>query len=39
MPHQPTVSEETGFDGLLRRVPDQSAVLVWRVVGDGEYQR
>lgn len=34
MPHQPTVSDETEFDGLPRRLPDQNAVLVGRVVGD-----
>ena len=37
MPHQPTVSEETEFDGLPQRLPDQSAVLVGRVIGDGEF--
>ncbi|UHQ96335.1 RNA polymerase sigma factor [Natrinema halophilum] len=37
MPHQPTVSEETEFDGLPRRLPDQKAVLIGRVVGDGEF--
>jgi DNA-binding transcriptional regulator YiaG len=37
MPHQPTVSEETEFDGLPRQLPDQSAVIVGRVVGDGEF--
>ena len=37
MPHQPTVSEETEFDGLPRRLPDQNAVLVGRVTGDGEF--
>lgn len=34
MSHQPTVSDETEFDGLPRRLPDQNAVLVGRVVGD-----
>ncbi len=34
MPHQPTVSDETEFDGLPRRLPDQNAILVGRVVGD-----
>ncbi len=37
MSHQPTVSEETEFDGLPRRLPDQEAVLVGRVVGDTEF--
>lgn len=37
MPHQPTVSEETEFDSLPQRLPDQSAVLVGRVIGDGEF--
>jgi len=36
MPHQPTISEETEF-GLPRRLSDQDAVLVGRVVGDGEF--
>lgn len=35
MPHQPTVSEETEF-GLPRRLPDQDAVLVGRVVSNDE---
>lgn len=34
MPHQPTVSEETEFDGRPRRLPDQNAILVGRVGGD-----
>ncbi len=34
MSHQPTVSDETEFDGLPRWLPDQNAVLVGRVVGD-----
>lgn len=37
MPHQPTVSEETEFDGLPRRLPDQDAILVGRVGGDTEF--
>jgi len=37
MPHQPTVSEETEFEGLPRRLPDQDAVLIGRVTGDGEF--
>lgn len=37
MPYQPTVSEETEFDGLPRRLPDQDAVLVGRVVGESEF--
>lgn len=37
MPHQPTVSEETEFDGLPRRLPDQDAVLIGRVGGDTEF--
>jgi len=36
MPHQPTVSEETEF-GLPRRLPDQDAVLVGRVVSNDEF--
>jgi DNA-binding CsgD family transcriptional regulator len=36
MPHQPTVSERTEF-GLPRRLPDQDAVLVGRVVSNGEF--
>jgi DNA-binding CsgD family transcriptional regulator len=36
MPHQPTVSEETGFGSLPRRLPDQNAILVGRVTDDGE---
>ncbi len=34
MPHQPTVSDETEFDGFPCRLPDQNAILVGRVVGD-----
>jgi len=37
MPHQPTVSNETEFDGLPRRLPDQDAVLVGRVIGSGPF--
>lgn len=37
MPHQPTVSAETEFDGLPRRLPDQDAILVGRVGGDTEF--
>ncbi|PSQ62871.1 MAG: hypothetical protein BRD21_04705 [Halobacteriales archaeon SW_8_66_22] len=37
MPHQPTISEETEFEGSPRRLPDQDAVLVGRVVGDSEF--
>lgn len=37
MPHHPTVSEETEFDGLPRRLPDQNAILIGRVTGDGEF--
>ena len=37
MPHQPTVSEETEFEGLPRRLPDQDAVLVGRVVDGSEF--
>lgn len=37
MPHQPTVSEETEFDGLPRRLPDQNAILVGRVNGETEF--
>lgn len=37
MPHQPSVSEETEFDGLPRRLPDQNAILVGRVGGDTEF--
>jgi DNA-binding transcriptional regulator YiaG len=36
MPHQPTVSDETEF-GLPRRLPDQQAVLVGRVVSNDEF--
>jgi DNA-binding CsgD family transcriptional regulator len=36
MSNQPTVSEETEF-GLPRRLPDQDAVLVGRVVSDDEF--
>jgi DNA-binding CsgD family transcriptional regulator len=36
MPHQPTVSERTEF-GLPHRLPDQDAVLVGRVVSNGEF--
>jgi len=37
MPHQPTISEETEFGGPPRRLPDQDAVLVGRVVDDSEF--
>lgn len=37
MPHQPTVSDEIEFDTFPRRLPDQSAVLIGRVTGDGEF--
>jgi hypothetical protein len=37
MPHQPTVPEETEFEGLPRRLPDQDAVLVGRVVDSSEF--
>ena len=37
MPHQPTVSEETEFDGFPRRLPDQDAILIGRVSGDSEF--
>ena len=37
MPHQPTISEESEFGGLPRRLPDQDAVLVGRVVDDSEF--
>lgn len=37
MPHQPTVSNETEFDDLPRRLPDQDAVLVGRVIGGGPF--
>jgi DNA-binding CsgD family transcriptional regulator len=37
MPHQPTVSEETEFDGFPRRLPDQEAILIGRVGGDSEF--
>jgi DNA-binding CsgD family transcriptional regulator len=37
MPHHPTISEETEFDGLPRRLPDQGAVLIGRVSGDSEF--
>jgi DNA-binding CsgD family transcriptional regulator len=37
MPHQPTVSEETEFEGLPRRLPDQDAVLVGRVIDGSEF--
>jgi len=36
MAHQPTLSEETEF-GLPRRLPDQDAVLVGRVVSNGQF--
>lgn len=36
MPHQPTISEETEF-GLPCRLPDQDAILVGRVLSDGEF--
>ena len=37
MPHQPTVSEESEFDGFPRRLPDQDAILIGRVSGDSEF--
>jgi len=37
MPHQPTVSKETEFGGLPRRLPDQDAVLIGQVGGDTEF--
>jgi hypothetical protein len=37
MPHQPIVSEETEFNGLPRRLPDQNAILIGRVTGDYEF--
>lgn len=37
MPHQPTVSDETEFDGLPRRLSDQNAILIGRVGGDTEF--
>lgn len=37
MPHQPAVSNETEFDGLPRRLPDQGAVLIGQVGGDTEF--
>lgn len=37
MPHQPTVSEETEFDGLPRWLSDQNAILIGRVGGDTEF--
>jgi hypothetical protein len=37
MPHKPTVSEETEFEGLPRRLPDQDAVLVGRVIDGSEF--
>jgi DNA-binding CsgD family transcriptional regulator len=37
MAHQPTVSDEIEFDTFPRRLPDQSAVLIGRVTGDGEF--
>jgi hypothetical protein len=37
MSHQPTISEETEFGGPPRRLPDQDAVLVGRVVDDSEF--
>ncbi|PSP92479.1 sigma-70 family RNA polymerase sigma factor [Halobacteriales archaeon QS_1_68_44] len=37
MPHQPTISEESEFGGPPRRLPDQDAVLVGRVVDDSEF--
>ena len=37
MPHQPTVSEVTEFEGIPRRLPDQGAVLVGRVVDRSEF--
>jgi len=37
MPNQPTVSEETEFDGFPRRLPDQNAILIGRVSDDSEF--
>ena len=37
MPHQPTASEETEFDGFPRRLPDQNAILIGRVSDDSEF--
>jgi len=37
MPHQPTVSEESEFDGLPDGSPDQDAILIGRVNGDSEF--
>lgn len=37
MPHRPTVSEETEFDGFPRRLPDQGAILIGRGRGDSEF--
>ena len=37
MPHQPAVSNETEFDGLPRRLPDQDAVLIGQVGEDTEF--
>jgi len=37
MPHQPTVSEETEFDGFPRRLSDQDAILIGQVNDDSEF--
>ena len=37
MPHQPAISEETEFGGPPRRLPDQDAILVGRVVDNSEF--
>ena len=37
MPHQPAVSNETEFDGLPRRLPDQETVLIGQVDGDTKF--
>ena len=38
MPHRPTVSEETEFDGLPHRLPDQDAILIGRVGDATEFR-
>ena len=37
MPNQPTISEESEFDGFPRRLPDQEAILTGRVSDDSEF--
>lgn len=37
MPYHPHSSDATEFDGLPRRLPDQQAVLIGRVVDNNEY--